>query len=226
MNYQLLKDLLLLVESFDQKAEPAFYTKDIQGFKNWIAADQAIEREPRTEPDWEGKENGRTPESAISTLLVHLNRYAKTYSKAAIHGSGFSTQEDFIYLITLKSFGSMTKMELIKRNIHDKPTGMQIINRLIKKGWVVQGKSVHDKRSRIISLTPAGTGALESQMDNIRMATRIVSGNLSYAEKMELIRLLHKLDDFHQPIFLQHIDSAELLSKASIIYSQASTLSS
>jgi hypothetical protein len=57
----------------------------------------------------------RTPESAISTLLVHLNRYAKTYSKSAIMDSEFSTQEDFIYLINLKAFGEMTKMALIKK---------------------------------------------------------------------------------------------------------------
>jgi hypothetical protein len=61
------------------------------------------------------KENGRSPESVISTLLVHMNRYAKTYSKSAIAGSGFNTQEEFIYLINLKAFGSMTKMELIKK---------------------------------------------------------------------------------------------------------------
>jgi hypothetical protein len=33
-----------------------------------------------------------------------MNRYAKAYSKSAIHGSEFSTQEDFVYLINLKAF--------------------------------------------------------------------------------------------------------------------------
>jgi hypothetical protein len=45
----------------------------------------------------------------LAPLLVHMNRYAKTYSKSAIAGSGFNTQEEFIYLINLKAFGSMTK---------------------------------------------------------------------------------------------------------------------
>ena len=35
--------------------------------------------------------------------------------QAAIHDSALSTQDDFIYLINLKAFDAMTKMELIKR---------------------------------------------------------------------------------------------------------------
>src|SRR5690554_5295977 len=92
----------------------------------------------KEEPYWEGKEKGRSPESVINTLIVHMNRYAKSYSKSAIYDSEFSTQEDFIYLINLKAFGAMTKMELIKKNIQEKPVGMQIINRLIENGWVDQ----------------------------------------------------------------------------------------
>lgn len=215
MNYQLVKDLFVLAEAFDKDAGNTAYAKDINGFKSWIAHQESNSDRPFSEPTWEGKENGRTAESAISTLLVHLNRYAKTYSKAAIHGSPFSTQEDFIYLINLKAFGPMAKMELIKKNIQDKPTGMQIINRLLKNGWVTQSTAEHDKRSRIISLTDQGITTLEAQMDNIRNATQIISGNLSHAEKMELIRLLNKLDEFHNPIFSQNIETKELLAKAS-----------
>ena len=114
------------------------------------------------EPDWEGKEKGRSPESVINTFIVHMNRYAKTYSKAAIVGSDFSTQEDFIYLINLKAFGEMTKMELIRKNIHDKPAGMQIINRLIRQGWVEQRYSLTDRRSKVINIAEQGINVLES----------------------------------------------------------------
>src|SRR5690554_3404938 len=125
------------------------------------------------EPDWEGKDKGRSPESVINTLIVHMNRYARTYSKSAIYDSEFSTQEDFIYLINLKAFGAMTKTDLIKKNIQDKPVGMQIINRLIKQGWVQQLDSLTDKRSKIISITAQGSIALAQNMQKIRQATEI-----------------------------------------------------
>ncbi|MFZ4929019.1 MarR family winged helix-turn-helix transcriptional regulator [Chryseobacterium sp. Mn2064] len=221
MNYTLVKDFMTLLEQFETEAhtQPDSYPVDIQGFKTWMSHKEEVTKEHNLdEPYWEGKENGRTPESAINTLLVHLNRYAKTYSKSAISNSEFSTQEDFIYLINLKAFGQMTKMELIKKNIHDKPVGMLIIARLLRQGWIEQSESDVDKRSKLICISEAGLLALERQMKKIRQATNIVAGNLSYPEKMELIRILNKLDRFHYPIFSRNIDSGELLEKVNEEY--------
>lgn len=214
MNYEVIREVTQLVEKFDTSSDTGSYPKTLDGFKRWIYHTEKQKMSSVDEPIWEGKEKGRSPESVISTLVVHMNRYAKTYSRAAIYNSGFTTQEDFIYLINLKAFGAMTKMDLINKNIQDKPTGVQIINRLIKKGWVAQTDSETDKRSKMISVTPAGLESLDLQMDKIRQATTIVSGNLLHAEKMELIRLLSKLNDFHHPIFSQHMDSNDLLAKA------------
>jgi DNA-binding MarR family transcriptional regulator len=218
MNYALIKDAILLVEQFEKNTtEDNTYTSDIEGFKQWIAA-QYSGKGSISEPNWEGKENGRSPESVINTLIVHLNRYARTYSKAAIYESNFSTQEEFIYLINLKAFGAMSKMELIKKNIQDKPVGMQIVNRLISQKWVKQSDSHTDKRSKIIEITKQGLLVLEQQMGKIRQATQIVTGDLSHSEKMELIKLLDKLDHFHQPIFSKNIDSADLLERVAQEY--------
>jgi DNA-binding MarR family transcriptional regulator len=96
--------------------------------------------------------------------------------------------------------------------------GNQIINRLIDLGWVEQRDSSTDKRSKIIQISKSGLKALEKQMDKIREATKIVTGNLTHSEKMELIRLLKKLDDFHHPIYTENLDSSELLNHVSTAY--------
>lgn len=210
MKYALIKNTIDLVEAFDSSNANQNYSNDIIGFKKWIAENYA-ENANVAETYWEGKENGRTADSAISTLLVHMNRFAKNYSKAAISGSEFSTQEDFIYLINLKAFGEMTKMELIKKNVHEKPVGILIINRLITKGWVIQEESKKDKRSKVIAITNEGLQVLESQMGKIRKATNMVTGNLTETEKTELIRLLSKLNDFHKPIYEMNLDPENLL---------------
>ncbi len=218
MNYPLLKDVIHLLERFEHANERAVYSKDLNGFQRWIYEQQKEQLVLGEDPDWEGKENGRSAESVISTLFVHLNRYARSYSKSAIHGSVFSSQEDFIYLINLKAFGTMTKMELIKKNIQDKPTGMQIINRLIKHGWVRQTNSMRDKRSKLIEISEEGKACLEAQMHKIRQATAMVAGDLSYSEKMDLIRLLTRLNEFHHPIFREQMDPEELLRKMNAHY--------
>ena len=212
MNYTLLTDVLQLIENFESaQKNKAHYGNDVYGFKQWIADAEGKKKKSNVAPNWEGKDRGRSAESVINTLIVHLNRYAKTYSKSAMVGSDFSTQDEFVYLINLQAFGPMTKMELIKRNIQEKPTGMLIINRLTKQGWVTQTDSSIDKRSKILEITDAGKLALNKQMDKIRMATNIVAGDLSSDEKAELITLLNKLNDFHNPIFSRNIDAPELL---------------
>lgn len=213
MKYDLLKDVVELMEAFEaENSSKRTFPDDIEGFKQWIAINYQQEL-PNNQPDWEGKENGRSPESVINTLIVHMNRYAKSYSKSAIFGSDFSSQEDFIYLINLKAFGEMTKMDLIKRNVHEKPVGMQIINRLITKGWVDQTSSEIDRRSKVIKITDKGLQVLNSQMDKIREATKIVTGDLTQNEKMELIKLLNKLNEFHKTIYDQNIEPEYLLDE-------------
>ncbi|AWH85666.1 MarR family transcriptional regulator [Flavobacterium album] len=218
MNYKLTHEVISLLEDFEHYTVKNQGKGDIKEFKNWMTGAVSAQGQQRQEPDWEGKHEGRSAESIISTMIVHLHRYAKMYSKLAIAGSPFSTQEDFIYLINLKTLGAMTKMELIRRNIQDKPTGIQIIGRLIKNGWVAQSVSGTDKRSKVISITPLGLEELDKHMHKIRQATTIVSGNLDQSEKMELIRLLKKLEDFHQPIFNTPITAAEPLAEISRKY--------
>lgn len=211
MNYALLKQVIDLVAEFENNSPQ--HTATLDDFKQWIVQNHGVGM-VALEPDWEGKQNGRSPESVISTMIVHMNRFAKSYSKAALLGSDFSTQEDFIYLINLKAFGEMTKMALIKKNVHDKPAGMQIINRLIAQGWVEQYDSATDKRSKLLRISDPGLLALQNQMDKIRIATSVVSADLTHAEKMELIRLLHKLNDFHRNIYDKNLQPQDLLTEA------------
>lgn len=219
MKYNLVKKAVDLVEEFELCNTDNNYSDNISGFKKWIADNCEHSFGSKT-AEWEGKEFGRSAESVISTLLVHMNRFAKNYSKAAILGSEFSTQEDFIYLITLKAFGEMTKMDLIKKNVHEKPAGILIINRLMQKGWVVQKDSEIDKRSKIINITTEGLLVLDQQMEKIRMATTLVSGNLSEPEKMELIKLLTKLNEFHVSIYHKNTDLEKLLDEANFYKKQ------
>lgn len=212
MNYHFLKEVLDLLEDFETTTIDEF-PRSIEGFKAWICLQESLKEQLEEELDWEGKEQGRSIESVINTLIVHMNRYAKSYSKSAMFDSKFSTQEEFIFLIVLQANGPMTKMELINKNIYDKPSGMLIINRLISQGWITQRPSQQDKRSKIISISTKGANVLAQQMGKIRKATKIVCGNLTEVEKLELLRLLQKLDRFHQPIYHSKLQADALVNE-------------
>lgn len=218
LNYQLIKDLIAAVERFENENNADIYSPTFEGFCSWLSADGDEIAQPLQQPDWEGKATGRSSESVIATLLVHMNRYARAYSRAAIYDSEFSTQDDFSYLINLQAFGEMTKMQLIKKNVHDKPTGMQIINRLAAKGWIKQTDSKEDKRSKVIFISEGGKKALQRQMPTIKLATRIVSADLTETEKIQLIAILTKLEKFHNPIFQENLSGEALLNTINTRY--------
>ncbi|WP_341838102.1 MarR family winged helix-turn-helix transcriptional regulator [Chitinophaga pollutisoli] len=197
MYYNLLTDILGLVRMYEQEMDKE--RPDVYDFSRWLHQYTARQGHMATdEPEWEGKANGRSADSVINTSLVHLYRYAKLQAKAAIADTEFSTPDDFIYLISLVAFGSMTKTALIRLNVHEKSAGMQIVKRLIDNGLVEQTANDIDKRNRMLHITAKGTRLLNESMENIRQASRNVTEPLTSEEKMELIKLLTKLEKFHE----------------------------
>lgn len=202
--YNLINELVTLVKEYEgSAANPA---ENLHAFRKWLNIHFEDKHSSSTfEPDWAGKVNGRSPDSVINTSLVHLYRYAKIHAKAAITNSAFSTPDEFIYLISLASGGSMSKTELIKQNIHDKPAGSLIIKRLLDKGLIEQQSSELDKRSRMVQITAEGSDHLKQSMDKIRLASAHVTEPLSSNEKMDLITLLLKMEEFHQAQLVEKI---------------------
>lgn len=210
MNFDLIKAVVELVQQFmEQNEDKAIYSKDLQGFTEWINTsfkdDSGLQ-----DPAWIGKESGRSSDSVINTLLIRMGRYAKTYSRS-IGNSVFSSQDDFIYLISLKTAGAMSKMELIKHNVSEKSSGILIINRLIRNGWAEQKLSEKDRRIKHIQITDKGLAVLEAHMDEIRKASRVVVGNLTHSEQMLLITILSKLDEFHDSLYRMNLESRYIL---------------
>ncbi len=197
MYYNLITQVVDLIKVYEKEGGDSQI--GVQSFGHWL--NNYVKKNGHLEqpqPDWEGKANGRSADSIINTSLVHLYRYARLQAKTAIANTTFSTPDDFIYLLNLTSFGSMTKTALIKLNVHEKSAGIQIVNRLIANGLVEQKEHDSDKRNRMIHITPKGTQLLEESIGNIRQASKNVTEPLSDQEKMDLIRLLTKLEDFHE----------------------------
>ncbi|MCP1297905.1 MarR family winged helix-turn-helix transcriptional regulator [Chryseobacterium sp. S0630] len=210
MNFDLIKSVVELVQKFtEQNEDKILYNNDLQGFIQWI--NTSFEDDSNSEdPLWIGKELGRSSDSVINTLFVRIGRYAKMYSRS-IGKSVFSSQDDFIYMISLKAMGPMTKMELIRHNVSEKSTGVLIINRLIHNQWIEQTVSQKDKRTKHITITEKGIAVLEEHMEEIRKASKAVVGNLTHSEQMLLIAILSKLDEFHASFYQMNLANDSLL---------------
>jgi DNA-binding MarR family transcriptional regulator len=100
------------------------------------------------------------------------------------------------------TYDSLSKSELIAKQIMEKTSGTEIINRLVKRGMIFETSDENDKRSIRVSITKSGRDEIIKILPLMSMVTEIVVGNLSTEEINTLSYLLKKLDYFHNDIYL------------------------
>ncbi|WP_400190780.1 MarR family winged helix-turn-helix transcriptional regulator [Hymenobacter sp. B81] len=219
MDYALLKQLLEQAEAFEQQRAAAGSPADLAAFAAWLYGRVGAPPAPRG-PAAPADVPSMPPEAEISKLLIFLTRYARSYIRRGLAGTPLLTPDDFAYLATVMGHQPLSKTELIARNIHEKATGTEVIKRLLARGLVAEQPHHTDRRSKLLTLTEAGGAVLRQVFGRMGQAAQLVAGDLTAAERVQLLYLLQKLDAFHQPIFsgpraesfeelLRHLPKAE-----------------
>jgi DNA-binding MarR family transcriptional regulator len=154
------------------------------------------------------KDEYRNTTSDISILIVLMNHYAKWYIKKVLRESHLQTPDEFSFLITLMTYDSLSKSELITKQVMEKTSGSEVIRRLIKRGLIVESSDENDKRSVRVAITQSGREEILRILPLMSKVTKIVVGNLSSEEINTLSYLLKKLDYFHNGIYLNKRDQS------------------
>jgi DNA-binding MarR family transcriptional regulator len=131
-----------------------------------------------------------------------MNRYAKWYIKKVLRDSLLQTPDEFSFLISLMTYDSLNKSELITKQIMEKTSGTEVINRLVKRGMIFETADQNDKRSIRVSITKSGREEILRILPLMTKVTEIVVGDLSAEEINTLSYLLKKLDYFHNDIYI------------------------
>ena len=160
-------------------------------------------------------ENYNNHTTDITILLVLMNRYAKSYVKKALAGKIVQTGDEFSFLITLLTFESLTKTELINKQVIEKTSGTEIIKRLLNQELISEFADPNDKRSVRVAITPKGRNEIFSILPEMAVVSSIVKGNLTDNEVSTLSYLLKKLDFYHNDIFQnkRNLSLNELIEK-------------
>lgn len=209
--YEILKKLLDSFSEYDHAvSDPQHLT--FEGFIDFVnhpgQLPSGMKRSFGGDQSPEITARGEKKETSIAILVTYLYRYAKLYTKKALHNAPIQTPDEFSFLIVLLTHQSLSKTELINRNVHEKTTGMEIIKRLLRMGLITQFNDDSDKRSQRVAITDLGRQTIFAVLSKMEDVSRIVSGDLSDLEKNTLKQLLEKLDNFHYDIFLhdRHTD--------------------
>lgn len=197
--FGLLSELLSHLEAYAQ--EHREQDMSLPAFMFWLQRQMLKGANPYSMPEPEMKEaTGGQVDIMLTILITYLYRYAKHYGKKALSGSPLSTLDEFSFLATLRFRGDLTKTELIQIHLLELTSGIEIIKRLAKQGFVEVFRDPQDRRSRRVRLTPAGEAVFNDMMPQMNLVAKIVSGNLGAEDIGKLMPLLHQLNDFHAAI--------------------------
>lgn len=194
MKYRLLSEILPLLDRYE---EGAGNQAGLKGFSAFLSRHIQIENNGETLP--------LNPDERVDVarLFIFLTRYARGYGRKALNGTPLSNLDEFSYLIVLSYKPGLTKTGLIQENRHEKPTGMEIIRRLMAAGYIEQTVDVADRRNKRLKLTQHGQDVVSSVENRMQQVVDLLPGNLDPAEQRVLLSILFKLEAFHADLLDQ-----------------------
>lgn len=205
-SYKLLAELLPLLEEFEATNQKV----EMKAFLQFAAQKNAPAAGKTAAPD----KDIQLLSNQLGFFLNYLFRFFKGYTKTALRNSSVSTADDFIFLATLSRQPSMRKTDLIKNNMMETPSGIEVIKRLLKYKLVSELADPEDKRSVRLKLTEKGNKELLAIFKEMNKVGNVLVGKLNAAEIKQLHGLLEKLFTHHQLLKdIDHSQGLEVLLK-------------
>jgi len=203
-NYNFLKNILAEIESYKQ--ERGDYPNSTQEFSYWLYSKLSLENISDDDVKNYGSLNldffGSNAKIVLSFLFTTMHRFKLNYTKLAVLENGpLETYDEVAFLLGLMFNGPMTHSQLIDMEIQNKPTGTEIIKRLLRKNVITQTPSQEDKRSKLLRVTPYGEELYEIYIRKVKDMTDSFFSYLSPKELIQLGELVKKLYLPHQYIF-------------------------
>jgi len=197
MEYNLIIDTLKELDTF-QKSKTGVQS-NLEDFRRYLN-DQASVKDAAQGSETAARSNSEI-ENEIAKQVIMLGRYSKHLLKKSLENHPDLVNEDFTYLFRMMDHASLTKMQLIEKNAHEKQSGIEIIKRLVRNGLLEESPDETDKRSTRISLTEKGKKVFCDSVKDITTASKILCGKLLAEEKDTLLLFLEKLNAFHHNVY-------------------------
>lgn len=98
---------------------------------------------------------------ALSKVINRLSKLWMYFTLNAMKPMGLSSFDEFIFLYTVENSKAIRKKDLIYMHFIEISSGLLVIDRLIKKGFLEEKMHEQDKRSKQVSITKKGKETLK-----------------------------------------------------------------
>lgn len=201
MNTNFLINVILEIDEFQKEKNKTNAT--IEEFRIWLN-EKAYHAVNPTELFKKEDQIVFDLENEIAKQVILLGRFTKQMVRRGLKDFPQLANEEFTYLYRLMDEKTLTKMQLVERNAHEKQTGIEIIKRLVKNNLVEEFPDENDKRTTRLQITELGKKVFFESVKDVTVTSRVLSAKLDLEEKEKLLELLRKLNEFHFHIYQEH----------------------
>jgi len=132
---------------------------------------------------------------SLSKLINRLSKLWMYFTLQAIKPIGLSSFDEFAFLFTANQSKSIRKKDLIYMHFIEISSGLLVIDRLIKKGFLREKTDEQDKRSKQVSLTQKGKDALKACHVALSKVAENLYGEMPKKEMEVCIQYLSPLEN-------------------------------
>lgn len=145
-----------------------------------------------------------TIDFALLRLTGRIAKLNNIYAVIAAEGTGIGTLDEFSLMNAIHNLNEPRKTEAIYTALFELSTGIDMLNRLKKIGFISEHADKEDKRSKRVKITPKGQKALIACRKKINQLAELEFYDLSDDEKKICIQLLGKIDKKFSGLWLSH----------------------
>lgn len=203
MKYKQISQLINYFEQFETEMQ----NDSMHEFAAWLVQKTGKNRhfgEELENPKTEIPENHWTMNGQIGALLGRMGRFARFYTKKAFENLPIHSADEFGLLMGIKELGKPSKSELMAMTLTEMTTGVEMLRRLCKAGFVAEITDEKDKRAKRLFLTPEGEKMIWLALQNMVQVGDMSFDMLSLSEKMSLLTILSKLNGTHTQLYRQN----------------------
>ena len=183
------RELLLYFEKYLEQTDNLSIDNDAQilEFSRWVIN---LNNEHSVVGGHEGSE---MTDILIGMHLVNLANLLKKEQNHYVSETPFSSFMDFQFLFVLNEHGDMTKSQLISANNMEMSSGIEVVNRLKKSGWIEEKDNPDDRRSKLIHASDDGKAVLDEYRNSGLNIYKSYSKELKETEKSSVLKALELL---------------------------------
>lgn len=148
------------------------------------------EREDNADEQFLG---GVVPPDLYSKLAKLVGRISKMHAGLVLpilKENGISSFEDFAFLNSVFNLKQPRKTDVINSNFIELSSGLLILDRLKKNGWISEKEDDADKRSKRLSILPKGKKLLEVVYKRMAVLNKECFGNIPDDDIMLCVKLI------------------------------------